>query len=38
MGYSTLGTDIFNYELKKDILDTYKLEGDTFPKEQDSNY
>ena len=37
-GDSTLGADIFNYELQKDILDTYKSEGGTFPEEQDPSY
>ena len=34
-GDANLGGDIFNYELQKDILDTYKSEGGNFSDEQD---
>ena len=37
-GDSTLGGDIFNFELQKDILESYKSEGGSFPDEQDPNY
>ena len=34
-GDSNLGGDIFDYELQKDIIETYKSEGGTLPQEQD---
>ena len=34
-GDSNLGGDIFDYELQKDIIESYKSEGGTLPQEQD---
>ena len=33
-GDSNLGGNIFNYEIEKDIIETYKSEGGTFPEEE----
>ncbi len=33
-GDSNLGGNIFNYEIEKDIIETYKSEGGTFPEDQ----